>query len=172
MANKLPIATGASGHAGQERITLSPSGAWVGGSVVRELGIATGAVGMEEQVRFATYDGLRREAPALEAVSATPVTAGCRMIKSPAEIALLQRANDITIEAYKAALATMREGMTQRELSANISAAFRQLGVGGAAMAIFGKYTAFPHGSTQPQQLHEGDMVLIHDGCSLEGYQR
>ena len=138
---------------------------------LRDLGIATGTVGMEELVRFGTYDGLRREAPALEAVSATPVTAGCRMIKSAAEIALLQRANDITIEAYKAALATLREGMTQRELSANISAAFRALGVGGAAMAIFGKYTAFPHGSVQPQQLREGDMVLIDDGCSVEGYQ-
>ena len=138
---------------------------------LRDLGIATGTVGMEELVRFGTYDGLRREAPAVEAVSATPVTAGCRMIKSAAEIALLQRANDITIEAYKAALATLREGMTQRELSANISAAFRALGVGGAAMAIFGKYTAFPHGSVQPQQLREGDMVLIDDGCSVEGYQ-
>ena len=138
---------------------------------LRDLGIATGTVGLEEQVRFATYDGLRREAPALEALSATPVTAGCRMIKSPAEIALLQRANDITIEAYKAALATMREGMTQSELSANIAAAFRQLGVSGGAMAIFGRYTAFPHGSIQPQQLREGDMVLIDDGCRVEGYQ-
>lgn len=138
---------------------------------LRDLRIATGTVGLEEQVRFATFDGLRREAPALEAVSATPVTAGCRMIKSPAELALLQRANDITIEAYRAALSTMREGMSQRDLGANISAAFRALGVGGAAMVIFGKYTAFPHGSIQPQQLREGDMVLIDDGCSVEGYQ-
>ena len=138
---------------------------------LRDIGVVTGTLGLEEQVRFATFDGLRKEAPALEAVSATPVTAGCRMIKSPAEIALLQRANDITIEAYKAALGTLREGMSQRDLSANISAAFRALGTGGAAMAIFGKYTAFPHGSIQPQQLREGDMVLIDDGCSLEGYQ-
>jgi Xaa-Pro dipeptidase len=138
---------------------------------LRDIGVATGALGIEEQVRFATFDGLRKEAPALEAVSATPVTAGCRMIKSPAEIALLQRANDITIEAYKAALATLREGMSQRDLGANISAAFRALGTGGAAMAIFGKYTAFPHGSIQPQQLREGDMVLIDDGCTVEGYQ-
>src|SRR5260370_13146898 len=138
---------------------------------LRDLAIATGMVGMEEQVRCATHDGLRREAPALEVESATPVTAGCRMIKSRAEIALLQRANDITIEAYKAALATLREGMSQRDLSANISAAFRALGTGGGAMAIFGKYTAFPHGSIQPQQLREGDMVLIDDGCSVEGYQ-
>ena len=119
---------------------------------------------------FAAFDGLRRELPAVECVSGTPVVAGCRVIKSAAEIALLQRANEITIEAYKAALATMREGMTQRELGANISAAFRALGTGGAAMAIFGKYTAFPHGSIQPQQLREGDMVLIDDGCTVEGY--
>jgi Xaa-Pro dipeptidase len=138
---------------------------------LRDIGMATGMLGLEEQVRFATFDGLRKEAPALEAVSATPVTAGCRMIKSAAEIALLQRANDITIEAYKAALATLREGMSQRDLSANISAAFHALGTGGGAMAIFGKYTAFPHGSIQPQQLREGDMVLIDDGCSVEGYQ-
>ena len=81
-------------------------------------------LGIEERVRFVVFDGLRKEAPALECVSATPVTAGCRMIKSPAEIALMQRANDITIEAYKAALATLREGMTQHDLSANIAAAY------------------------------------------------
>jgi Xaa-Pro dipeptidase len=138
---------------------------------LRDLGAASGRLGLEEQVPFATFDGLRKELPALDPVSATPVTAGCRMIKSAAEIALLQRANDITIAAYKAALQTLREGMTQHELAANISAAFRALGTGGAAMAIFGKYTAFPHGSIQPQQLREGDMVLIDDGCSVEGYQ-
>jgi len=110
-------------------------------------------------------------APALEFTSADPVTAGCRMIKSPAEIALMQRANDITIAAYRAALGSLKEGMTQRELSANIAAAYHALGVQGAAMAIFGKYTAFPHGSVQPQQLREGDLVLIDDGCSVEGYQ-
>ena len=61
--------------------------------------------------------------------------------------------------------------MTQGDLSANIAAAYRALGVQGNAMAIFGKFTAFPHGSIQPQQLREGDMVLIDDGCSVEGYQ-
>jgi Xaa-Pro dipeptidase len=138
---------------------------------LKDLGVATGRIGLEEQVRFATFDGLRKEAAAIECVSATPVTAGCRMIKSPAEIALMQRANDITIAAYKAALGSLREGMTERELSAWISAAYRALGVGGFAMASFGKYTAFPHGSIEPQKLREGDMVLIDDGCAVEGYQ-
>lgn len=128
-------------------------------------------VGIEERVRFAVYDGIRKEAPALEFVSADPVTAGCRIIKSPAEIALLQRANDITIEAYRATFATLREGMTNGELANNMSAAFKALGTGGGAMAIFGKYTAFPHGSIAPQKLREGDFVLIDDGVSVEGYQ-
>ncbi len=128
-------------------------------------------VGIEERVRFAVFDGLRKQMPACEFVSADAVTAGCRTIKSPAEIALLQRANDITIAAYQAAFTTLREGMTQRELSAIIAAAYRALGVSGNAMTIFGKYTAFPHGSIEPQSLHEGDLVLVDDGCSVEGYQ-
>ena len=138
---------------------------------LKDLKIATGRVGLEEQVRFATFDGLRKAAPQVECVSAMPVTAGCRMIKSPSELVLMQRANDLTIECYKAVLSSLREGMTQRELSAWISAGYRALGVGGAAMASFGKYTAFPHGSIEPQQLREGDIVLIDDGCSVEGYQ-
>lgn len=128
-------------------------------------------IGIEERVRFAVFDGLRQKLASAEFVSADPVTVGCRVIKSRAELALLQRANEITIAAYKAAFACLKEGMTQRDLSALIGAAYRQLGVQGGAMAIFGKYTAFPHGSIQPQQLREGDMVLVDDGCSVEGYQ-
>jgi Xaa-Pro aminopeptidase len=128
-------------------------------------------VGVEERVRFAVYDGIRKEAPLMEFISADAVSAGCRIIKSPAEIALLQRANDITIEAYRAAFATLREGMSNGELANNISAAFRALGTTGGAMAIFGKYTAFPHGSIAPQKLREGDLVLIDDGVNVEGYQ-
>jgi len=138
---------------------------------LRDRGAATGKVGIEERVRFDVFDGVRKELPRLELASADPVTAGCRMIKSPAELALLQRANDITIACYRAALGSLREGMTQHELSTNISAGYQALGVTGDAMAIFGKYTAYPHGSIQPQKLQEGDLVLVDDGCSVEGYQ-
>ncbi len=74
-------------------------------------------IGIEERAAFATYDALSKLVKA-EFVSADPVTIGCRVIKSPAELALMQRANDITIEAYRAAFQTLREGMTQGELSA------------------------------------------------------
>jgi Xaa-Pro dipeptidase len=138
---------------------------------LKDRGLSGGRIGIEERVRFDIVDGLAKELPAADFTSADPVTAGCRMIKSPAELALMQRANDITIACYRAALASLREGMTQHELSAIIAAGYKALGVEGDAMAMFGKYTAYPHGSAQPQQLREGDLVLIDDGCSVEGYQ-
>ena len=68
----------------------------------KDRGIRTGRIGMEERVRFFLFDGIRKQAPHLEYVSADPVTVESRVIKSPAEIALMQRASDITIAAYKA----------------------------------------------------------------------
>jgi Xaa-Pro dipeptidase len=132
---------------------------------------AGAAVGIEERVRFAVFAGLRQEAPGLDFASADAVTVGCRVIKSPAEIALMQHANDVTIACYKAVLGTLHEGMTNSQLSANIDTGYRALGYRGDALVIFGKYTAFPHGSVQPQQLREGDVVLVDDGCTVEGYQ-
>ncbi len=139
--------------------------------VLKDRGITTGKIGIEERTRFFLYDGIRKAAPALTYEIATPVTAGCRMIKSAAEIALLQRANDITIEAFRAALGALHEGMSQHELSANIAAAHRALGATGSALVGLGKYSAFPHGSILPQQLREGDIVLIDGGCTVEGYE-
>ncbi len=128
-------------------------------------------VGIEENVAFALFDGIIGQAPRIDFVNAHPVTAGCRMIKSSAEIALMQRANDITIAAYRAALTTLREGMTQIELRNNVEAAYHALGVEGEVAVSFGKHTAFPHGSIEPQRLKEGDFVQLDDGCSVDGYQ-
>ena len=141
--------------------------------ILKDRGVTSGKIGVEERVRFFIPEGIRAAAPAqMQLVLATPVTAGCRMIKSPAEIALMQRANDITIDAYKAAFATLHEGMTQFDFGRNVRAAFTALGApGGSAGVQFGEYSAFPHGSIQPQKLKPGDVVLVDGGCSIEGYQ-
>jgi Xaa-Pro dipeptidase len=142
------------------------------GGLLRDRGVATGRVGLEEQVRFLVVDGLRRDAASAQLVSATPVTAGCRMLKSAAELALMQRASDITLAAFKAAFATLREGMTQYDLSGNMMAALRRVGGDDPwALVGLGKSSAFPHGSVQPQRLREGDIVLLDAGCALHDYQ-
>ena len=139
--------------------------------VLKDRGVSTAKIGVEERVRFFIADALANAAPASKVVLATPVTAGCRMIKSATEIANMQYAMDITLTAFKAGLATLHEGMTQGELANNITAAYRQMNANGAIAVSFGEYTAFPHGSIEPQRLKEGDVVQIDDGVSWNGYQ-
>jgi Xaa-Pro aminopeptidase len=139
--------------------------------IVRDRGQKYHRIGIEERVRFFIADGVRKETPGSEVVDCVAVTAGCRMFKSAAEIALMQHANDVTIAAYKAGLATMREGMPQGELATNITTAFHRLGYDGGVSVQFGQWTALPHGSRTPQTLKEGDIVMIDDGVNCEGYQ-
>ena len=140
--------------------------------VIRDRGVATGRIGIEQRARFFLADLIRTASPAMDQRIADAVTVGGRMIKSPAELALLQRANEITLAAFKAAFATMKEGMTQDELGANVAAAYQALGVANhRATPQFGVYSAYPHGSREPQQLREGDVVLLDDGITIEGYE-
>jgi Xaa-Pro dipeptidase len=140
--------------------------------ILKDRGVTTGRVGIEENLRCFILDNLRREAPALEYVSADPVTAGCRMIKSPAELALMQRAADITIAAFRATFPVLHEGMTQYDVGGQMSAALTHLGGQEPWVLVgLGEYSAFPHGSVKPQRLREGDIVLIDAGCSFQSYQ-
>ncbi|MCS6968243.1 MAG: Xaa-Pro peptidase family protein [Cytophagales bacterium] len=128
-------------------------------------------IGIEERTRFFLFEGMRKEAPRLKWVLADPVTAGCRMFKSPAELALMQKANDITLTAFKAVFECLYEGMTQAEFTRLATAAHKALGVNGSIGANFGVWSAFPHGSAQPQRLREGDIILADGGCTVEGYK-
>jgi Xaa-Pro dipeptidase len=125
---------------------------------------------LEESTRFFLFDGIRQLMPALEYVSADPVTIGCRAYKTASEIALMQRAMDITVAAYKASIAMLHEGMTPEEFTMNSYAAHRALGVQGGISAQFGEATAYPHGTKEPQFLKEGDVVLMDGGCKVHGY--
>lgn len=140
--------------------------------ILKDLNINSGKVGIEENVRFFMSDGISTAASSISFENAYPITGGCRMIKSPAELALMKRANEITLEAYRIGFSQLKEGMSQYDLNSIVGDAFVKLGASpGWAGASFGKYTAFPHGSNSAQKLKEGDLVLIDGGCKLGGYQ-
>jgi Xaa-Pro dipeptidase len=99
------------------------------------------------------------------------VTAGCRMIKSDHELTLMRLACQVTLAAYEAVFHALREGMTQQQVGDLIDLAYGQLGFPGEASVQVGEYSALPHGSTTPQVIREGSIVMIDDGCMVEGYQ-
>lgn len=139
-------------------------------NIIKDRGTKYKKIGMEERVRFFIADGVKKLATGFDIVDATPVTAGCRMYKTRAELDLMQYSSDVTIKAYQAAFATIRPDMSQSEFSGNISAAFRKLGYSGGASVQVGKYSALPHGSITPQVIREGDIVMVDGGTSVEGY--
>jgi Xaa-Pro dipeptidase len=138
---------------------------------LRDRGISTGTLGAEETLRFMFADGIAQAAPALKVVSATPVTAGCRMVKDHHEIALMRLACAATLRAYRAVYESLTEGMTQATVRDLISTAHRRLGFTGGASVQVGEYSALPHGSRTPQTIREGTIIMVDGGCNAEGYQ-
>jgi len=141
------------------------------GQGLKDSGVATGKLGIEEMVHYFFAEGIAEAAPQLTLASATPATASCRMIKSAHEIALMRLASQVTLSAYEAVYHSLREGMTQSQVEDLIVAAYSQLGFPGEASVEVDEYTSYPHGSNTPQVIHEGSLIMIDDGCTVEGYQ-
>jgi len=127
-------------------------------------------LGIESSVRFFIVDGVRRASQGIECVSADPVTVPCRAVKSQPEIALMQRAMDITVAAYKACLPILEEGVMREDFQTAAAHAHAALGATGGISCQFGETTAYPHGGGESVPLKEGDVVLMDGGCTVEGY--
>ncbi len=138
---------------------------------LKDRGLVTGRIGVEETMKFVFADGIGGAAPALKVASATPVTAGCRMIKDAHEIELMRLACQVTLRCYEAVYRALQPGMTQSQAASLIGSAYSRLGFPGFASVQVGEYTALPHGSIQPQIIRDGTIVMIDDGCTVEGYQ-
>ncbi len=143
------------------------------GEVLAEMGITEGVIGLDESCAFFISDGVARAHPQHTYVNAKAVTAGCRSCKSPSELALLQRAKDMTLEVHKSAARILREGISTGEVTAFIDEAHHAVGAAGGSyfcIVLFGEDTAYPHGVKNPKPLEANEVVLIDTGCQLEGY--
>jgi Xaa-Pro aminopeptidase len=139
---------------------------------LRDRKLANRPVGIEETARFFAFDGLQKASPGLQLVSANPVVRGCRMVKTPAEIALMQMATDVTMAAYRWLHPRVEPGMTGAEIGALMSAATRKLGGSPEfSMALIGEASAYPHGSKQVHRVADGQVILMDCGCTVQGYQ-
>jgi Xaa-Pro dipeptidase len=139
-------------------------------SALADRGIRTGRIGIEEAAMFTFYDHLRQAGPGFEFTSADPVTIACRGVKSAHELELMRLACEATCDVYRAVFASLKEGMSQNDVSNLVEAGYTKMGLRGDALVLFGAAAALPHGTVKPQILREGDLVLIDDGCKVEGY--
>ncbi|MEP4146155.1 MAG: Xaa-Pro peptidase family protein [Halioglobus sp.] len=143
------------------------------GLTLGRMGLNSGTIGIDEAAAFFISDGISQCNPQYQYRNAAEITAACRMIKSPAEVALMQRAKDITLAVHKSAARMLTPGITTTEVEAFINDAHKAAGISAGSyfcIVLFGEATAYPHGVKHPQILQNNDMVLIDTGCQLEGY--
>ena len=137
---------------------------------LHDLGIATGTLGIEETVRFVFSNAISQAAPQIRTVSATAVTAGCRMIKSAHEIALMRLACKVTLSVYEAVFNSLHEGMTDSDIRGLVRSGYEKVGFEGDVDVSIDANSSSPHGSTEAQKLREGSIIMLDDGCLVEGY--
>ena len=141
--------------------------------VLKQAGLSGGDIlGVDEATAFFIVDGFNKAMPDIEIINASGVTAHCRMHKSASELALIQRAMDMTLAVHQATASILHEGITTTEVEQFIHEAHKKVGASGSyfCIVLFGKATSFPHGVKDPQILKPGDLVLIDTGCKLHGY--
>lgn len=138
--------------------------------VLRDMGHATGTLGMEEAVPYFRAKGIADALPQAKVVPAWPVVSGCRRVKSAAELALMKLANEATLAVYEAVWKALKPGMTEQDIAGLLAMAYARTGLQGDASVNIGKYTASPHGSDKPQHLVEGTPIIFDGGCRAGGY--
>lgn len=141
-------------------------------NLLTDLGIQHTAIALDEAAPFFVFDGMRQVMPLASIINASVIAAECRMHKSAAELALMQKAKNITLEVQRRAAKVLREGISSTEVATFIDQAHRAFGASSSTFCIvsFGQATAMPHGLDGVQTLREGDMVLIDTGCKIESY--
>ena len=142
-------------------------------NLLKENGVASGNISIDEATPFFIFDGIKNCQNSYNFVNAKPITAGCRMIKSPAEISIMQHAMNITLEVQKAVARILRVGISAKEITDFINEAHVKYGAHSGSyfcIVLFGVDTSFPHGVKAPKHLEENEVVLIDTGCSIHDY--
>jgi Xaa-Pro dipeptidase len=139
---------------------------------LKERGVANEPVAFEETNRFFLEDRLKQQLPSVAVVNGNPVVRQLRMIKSQAEIALMQAAADIMAASLRYAGERTRDGMTPEQIDALIASAQKTLGGSyDGGLILIGEASAYPHGSHKPHVVRKGEIVLMDCTCSVHGYQ-
>jgi Xaa-Pro dipeptidase len=137
---------------------------------LKDRGITSGSVGLDENMKYIFAYELMKAGPSLHFTSALPVTAGCRMIKTDHELECLRTAGAATLAVYEAVYRSVKEGMNTRDVNNLVMMAYAKTGLRGFASLNIDEYTAVPHGSRKPQTIREGSVLMLDDGCVVEGY--
>lgn len=135
-----------------------------------DLGIASDKIAVGPSVRSFISEGIQRSLRK-DILDGSLAVNMVRAVKTEKELGYMDLANRITKQAYRYGFSKLEKGMTREELGEHISIAHSKMGVNGGGGPYFGFTSAFPHGTKQRRDLHDGDIILVDGGCSVEDFR-
>jgi Xaa-Pro dipeptidase len=142
-------------------------------ALVSRLAGASGKLALDDALPLAFYHALAGEIGAARLVDGGPMIRALRLLKSPAEIALIRYAMGITMDIHRQVRDTITPGTAASDVVRFIDQQHRAAGAaGGSSFCIvsFGEATSLPHGADGEQILQAGDVILVDTGCRIDGY--
>jgi len=97
-----------------------------------------------------------------------------RKVKDEAELKCMRRASELTSEGMKVSLETVKPGLREYEVAAEIEYAMRRLGSDGVAfdtIVASGVRSAFSHGGCTDRKIQKDDLVMIDVGAKYRHYR-
>jgi Xaa-Pro dipeptidase len=141
----------------------------------RSLSLDGKRVGVEpRQLRLLEFRHVKAGAPEAEYPDASEALSSLRLRKDQAEIEAMRRAVQIAQQALEATLPSIKIGMTEKELSAELVVQLLRQGsepeMPFAPIVSGGPNAANPHASPGNRKLQAGDLLVVDWGATCDGY--
>jgi Xaa-Pro aminopeptidase len=131
-------------------------------------------IGFESsRLSFSAVEKLNKDYPGIEFVPLFEEVEKLTLQKTPDELTKLKKAAEITDKAFSRVLELIRPGMTELDVSAEITYAHKKLGAlkdSFEPIVASGWRGALPHGIASDKVIQHGEMVTLDFGCVYEGF--
>jgi Xaa-Pro dipeptidase len=141
-------------------------------SVLKELHLTRGRLGVEDFLPYKFSKMISRAAPRAKLDEASNIFMGLRIIKTPDELELMRKAARIVAQGIDAGVEATRVGATELDIGFEIERKIKQSGGESVPFCIVlrGENAALPHGSSSNAVVRKGDAVIMDVGATCDGY--
>lgn len=136
-------------------------------------GVKSRVIGFDE-LRLGQYLEFKEKLEGFEFKSKPEIVSKMRSIKDEEEISRIKRACKLADAGMEAVRSSLREGMREYEVAAELEYGMRRAGAEGIAFATIigsGPRAAYPHAGCTDREISRGDFIVIDAGATYKGYR-
>lgn len=127
----------------------------------------------KDRLTVSEHENLKKNLPGKKLIPVTGIVENLRAVKDEEEIKILKRAFDFSDRVFQSIIGTIKPGMTELEISAEISYLHKKYGAQNDSFDVIvasGVRGSLPHGTATTKKIENNEFVTLDFGCLVEGY--